>query len=198
MRILVSAILLILTVTLPFKQSGNEIKCNLQELAIDAALGDPEAQHNLGVEFHRGDNIPLDYSKAATMWRQSSTAGVIESYNNLGHLIYHGRGVKQDYAEGLRLWRIAAEKGFAESQVHLGQAYSDGNYLKRDYIEAYAWTKTGKHFARQMEDTNLGKAIEEMADEHLRGLSSKLTEAGRREAERKAAEYIAKFGRKVR
>jgi hypothetical protein len=198
MRILVSAILLILTVTPPFKQSSIEIKCKLQELAIDAALGDPEAQHNLGVEFHRGDNIPRDYTNAATMWRQSSAAGVIESYNNLGHLIYHGRGVKQDYAEGVRLWRIAAEKGFAESQVHIGQAYSDGKYLKRDYIEAYAWAKAGKHFAAQMEDNELGKAVEELADEHLSTVSSKLTETDKKAAERRAAEYIVKYRPKAR
>jgi len=175
----------------------NESKCELQELAIDAALGDPQAQHNLGVEFHRGSNIPRDYGKAATMWQLSSNAGIVESYNNLGYLIYYGKGVDQNYAEGLRLWRIAAEKGFAESQVHLGYAYSDGKYLERDYIEAYAWAKTGKHFAMQMEDTESGKAVEKMAEELLSDLSSRLDETAMKETEKKATEYVAKYNPKT-
>lgn len=196
MRALAGAIVLLLTVTLPYKQLSNESECKLQDLAIDAALGDPEAQYNLGVEFHRGDNIPRDYSKAATMWRLSSKAGVIESNNNLGYLTYYGKGVKQDYAEGLRLWRIAAEKGFAESQIHVGYAYSDGKYFKQDYLEAYAWAKTGKHYAQQMGDADLGKAVAEMADKLLDDARKRLTQTQIKEADRKAAEYIAKYGPK--
>ena len=196
MRILASVVILVLTAALPYKQSATESKCFLQELAIDAALGDSVAQHNLGVEFHRGVNVERDYSKAATLWRLSSSAGVIESYNNLGHLTYYGRGVKQDFAEGLRLWRIAAEKGFAESQVHIGYAYSDGKHLKQDYIEAYAWAKVGKHYTSQMEDAHVGKAVLEMAEKLLDDAGKRLTEGQMKEAERKASEYIAKYGRK--
>ena len=196
MRTLVGVLVLIFTITLPYKQAANERNCKLQDLAIDATLGDPFAQHNLGVAFHRGEGIPRDYGKAATMWRQSSSAGVLESYNNLGHLTYYGRGVKQDYTEGLRLWRRAAEKGFAESQVHMGHAYSDGKYLKQDHVEAYAWAKAGKHYAAKIEDAELGKEIEDMADKLLDELQRRLTEAQKKEADRRASEYIAKFGPK--
>ena len=196
MRILAGVIILVLTATLPYKQSTTDSKCFLQDLAIDAALGDPVAQHNLGVEFHRGVNVERDYSKAATMWRLSSSAGVIESYNNLGHLTYNGKGVKQDFAEGLRLWRIAAEKGFAESQVHIGYAYSDGKHLKQDHIEAYAWAKVGKHCAPQMGGAHVGKAVLGMAEKLLEDAGRRLTEGQMREAERKGSEYIARYGRK--
>lgn len=196
MRTLAGILVLIVPITLPYKQAANERNCKLQDLAIDAALGDSLAQHNLGVAFHRGQDIERDYGKAAIMWRQSSSAGVLESYNNLGHLTYYGRGVKQDYAEGLRLWRIAAEKGFAESQVHLGYAYSDGKHLKQDYVEAYAWAKAGKHYAAKIKDAELGKAIEKMAVELLDETHGRLSEAQMKEAERKASEYITKFGPK--
>jgi hypothetical protein len=196
MRTLVGIVALVFTILLPYKQSANPPDCKLQELAIDAALGDPLAQHNLGVAFHVGADIPRDYSKAAIMWRLSSQAGVVDSYNNLGHLTYYGRGVKQDFAEGLRLWRIAAEKGFAESQAHIGNAYLDGKYLNRDYLEAYAWAKTGKHYAQKMEDAQLGKAIEGTADRVLIEARTHLTETQIKLAERKASDYIAKFAPK--
>jgi len=193
MKLLTSAFVVILLSACHYGQQPSESKCKLQELAIDAALGDAEAQHNLGVEFHRGVSIPQDFSKAAAMWRLSSNGGVVESSNNLAYLTYYGKGVKQNYAEGLRLWRLAAEKGFAESQVHLGDAYSDGGYLKQDYVEAYAWAKTGKYNAERMEDTELGKKIVEMADNVLTAVGKRLSKVKLTEAENKSAEYVSKY-----
>lgn len=196
MRLLASGFVLIILLSCNYGQGPPKASCKIQELAIDAALGDPQAQHNLGVEFHRGVEIAQDFGKAATMWRRSSEGGIVESFNNLGYLAYYGKGIQQDYSEGIRLWRTAAEKGFPESQVHIAEAYSDGRYLKRDYPEAYAWAKTGKHYARQMEDAELGKSIQEMADNLLADISKLLSKPQLTEAEKKTNEYIAKFGPK--
>jgi hypothetical protein len=192
MRLIAIAFVLIILVSCHYGQGAPKTSCKLQELAIEAALGDPQAQHNLGVEFHRGADIAQDFGKAAAMWRRSSEGGIVESFNNLGYLTYYGKGIQQDYAEGVRLWRIAAEKGFPESQVHLAEAYSDGRHLKRDYSEAYAWAKTGRHYAGQMEDAGLGKSIAEMADTVLADASKILSKPQLTEAEKKATEYIAK------
>jgi hypothetical protein len=195
MRILTGVIAIILMLTSPYQSATRESQCRIQDLAIEAALGDSLAQHHLGVEFYTGKNISQDYAKAATMWRLSGEAGIIESYNNLGYLTYYGKGVKQNYAEGIRLWRKAAANGFAESQIHIGYAYKDGKFLKRDYLEAYVWAKTGKHFASQNIDSD--NTIEEMADKLLRDLRGKLTDAEMKIAEKKAGLYIAKYSPKA-
>ena len=189
MRILIAISILVLTSSLLRAQTGNESKCKVQDLAIDAALGDPIAQHDLGVAFHQGVDVAQDFSKAAGMWRLSSTGGIVASYNNLGYLTYYGKGVKQDFAEGLRLWRIAAERGFAESQIHVGYAYSDNKYLKRDYVEAFAWIAAGKHYAAQGKETD----VLEMAESGLAEVRRMLARSQLGEAEKKAAEYIAKY-----
>ena len=196
MKLLASTFVICCFCASHYAQVPTESKCQIQELAINAALGDAEAQYDLGVEFHRGVNLTRDYSKAAAMWRLAGNGGIVAAFNNLGHLTYYGRGVKQDYAEGVRLWRIAAEKGFAESQVHLGDAFSDGRYLKRDYIEAYAWAKAGQHFAPQIADAELAKGIIEMAEKRLADARAKLSATQVAEAEKRAAEYIAKYGAK--
>src|ERR1051325_2785085 len=108
MKLLISAFILMSVYSCHYGQKPTESKCKLQELAIHAALGDADAQYDLGVEFHRGVDIAQDYSKAAVMWRLASNGGVIPAFNNLGYLTYYGKGVKQDYAEGVRLWRVAA------------------------------------------------------------------------------------------
>jgi hypothetical protein len=175
-------------------QKADAPACGIQELAIAAALGDAEAQHDLGVAFHRGDDLPRDLLKAATMWRMAADKGVIAAFNNLGHLSYYGRGVKLDRAEGVRLWRHAAEAGHAESQVHLSIAYSDGRYLPRDYVEAYAWAKTGRLSAEQIRGDDLRREIILMADKQVAASRRNISvQSQLAEAERKAAEYIGKY-----
>ncbi len=190
MKLLNTAFVLIFFCVCIYGQKQTSPDCRLQELAIDAALGKADAQYNLGVEFYTGANVAQDFGKAAAMWRLASVGGgLTEAYNNLGYLTYYGKGVKQDYAEGIRLWRIAAESGFSESQVHLATAYSDGRHLKADYVEAYAWARTGKHFAERVKDTE----IIQMADRRLTEVRKKLSSLQLTQAEKKAAEYIAKF-----
>src|SRR5688572_29468011 len=109
------------------KSSSN---CEVQELAIEAALGDKTAQYNLAVAFFTGERVPRDYSKSAVLWRLAVKDGNLGAHNNLGYLMYYGQGTKQDYAEGVRLWRVAAERGMPESQIHLGFAYYDERFLK--------------------------------------------------------------------
>jgi TPR repeat protein len=177
-------------------QSSDERKCELQALAIEAALGDPDAQYDLAVEFHRGDAIPQDLAKAAELWRMAAKGGVISAFNNLGHLTYYGRGIKQNFAQGIRLWRIAATNGHSESQVHLAFAYSDGKYLKPNYIEAYSWGLTGKHFASLDGDPEMRNAVGEMAAEVLTKIKGKLTPRQIALAERRARTYISRYSAK--
>jgi TPR repeat protein len=192
MRILAGVLVVFTTILLPNQQVATKPVCELQDLAIDAALGDPEAQYNLGVEFHRGKAITQDFSKAAKMWRLACEAGIIEAYNNLGYLNYNGKGIKQDYAEGVRLWRKAAEQGFVESQVHLGFAYTDKKHLQVDYAEAYAWGKTAIYYATQIKDEEMlqrARRLVRQSTEELSGIEKS-------QADKKASEYIKKYGPK--
>lgn len=189
MRCVAGAIILLSVLFSPTGQVTPEPKCKLQKLAVDAALGNPFAQHNLGIAFCKGDLITQNFSKAARMWRLASDVGVIAAYDNLGFLTYNGKGVKLDYAEGVRLWRIAAEKGFVESQVHLGYAYTDRKYLQPDHLEAYAWAKCAMPYASQEEDADMLRR----AGNLIKLSREELSEVQRLEAEKKASEYISKY-----
>lgn len=65
MRTLGAICILVLVTTLTCAQTGKEPNCKVQDLAIEAALGDPVAQYDLGVAFHRGVDVPQDFTKAA-------------------------------------------------------------------------------------------------------------------------------------
>lgn len=198
MRNLIIVLCLILLAFPAQAQEASTAQCVLQQMAVDAALGDTDAQYNLGVEFFRGEHVSRDYAKAARMWGMASNAGSVEAANNLGFLKYYGRpGVERDYAEGIRLWRYAAERGFAESQVHLGQAFSDGRFLKQDFVEAYAWAAVGKHYSSKMSeritDPEIGDKVKRDAEKVLAEVHMKLSSQQLAEARTRAAEYIGKY-----
>lgn len=190
-------LVLLLISTGVYGQSEQKPRCEIQELAIAAALGDPDAQYDLAVEFHKGEVVPQDLAKSAALWKMAAKSGIISAYNNLGHLTYYGRGIKQNFAEGLRLWRIAATNGHPESQVHLAYAYSHGKFLKPDLVESYVWATTGKYSAGLDEDIEMGKSIADMAMEVLDSVTPKLSSAQRAKAEQKAKLYISRYGKKL-
>lgn len=197
MKLLASFLLPISFCSSLYAQTASAPVCKLQELAIEAALGDAEAQHDLGVAFHQGEDLPQDLAKAAALWRMAGDKGIVQALNNLGHLTYYGRGIKLDHAEGVRLWRLAAEKGFSESQIHLSIAYSDGKYLPRNYVEAYAWAKTGRLLAEQIVGDKMRRGTIAMAEKQIAETRRILTmQSQLAEAERKATEYTARFVQK--
>ena len=177
-------------------QNETKVRCEIQDLAIAAALGNPDAQYDLAVEFHKGEAVPQDLAKSAELWRMAAKAGVISAYNNLGHLTYYGRGIKQNFAEGIRLWRVAASNGHPESQVHLGYAYSDGKYLKPNLVEAYAWSSAGKYSAGHLDDPELSKSIVEMVTKLHSILTLKLSARQLAHAEQRTKLYISRYGNK--
>jgi len=201
MRILIGALLLFFAAVAISAQQTPVAKCELQQMAIDAALGDTGAQYNLAVEFYRGKRVPQDYKKAATLWQLASEAGEPHASNNLGFLKYYGRpGVERDYETGVRLFRLAAERGHAESQVHLAEAYSDSKFLPPDFVEAYAWAKAAMVNAPKMEgldnDATVNDAVFKMGMKLVNEMRRKLTTAQVNEAEQRAADYVKKYQRR--
>jgi hypothetical protein len=197
-RILISLLTVLITSTIAHAQESRKTSCPIEELAIEAALGETTAQYNLAVEFFRGERVPRDYAKAAKLWRSASDAGDVAASNNLGYLKYYVLpGVSQDYAEAIRLWRLAAERGNAESQVHLANAYYDARYLPVDLVEAYAWASASKHNANRGDDRfdnkELDAAVARDAEKTLADLHKRLTPAELARAEKRATLYIEKF-----
>lgn len=177
-------------------QTQNESACEVEQLAIDAALGKTVAQYNLAVRFYTGNGVPKDWSKSAYLWGKAVEAGEIKAYNNLGYVNYHGgNGHTANPEEGIKLWRRAAKVGFAESQLFLGTAYSDGKVLPIDLVEAYAWTETGKYSAARLDEKNVTKKpLLASADEKLDALTAKMTPAQLAAGKARAKSFISKYG----
>src|SRR5262245_46923232 len=118
--------------------ASGDAACPVQQLAIDAALGDRQAQYNLAVEFWRGESVPRDLAKSGVLWRLAADPGNLDAASNLGYLLFYGQGVPRNQREAVQLWLKAASGGQSEAHLHLSHAYGSGDFLEADASEAYA------------------------------------------------------------
>jgi hypothetical protein len=109
------------------------------ELRNLAEQGHAMAQHNLGVRYFEGQDLPQDYLQAEKWYRLAAEQGLVESQTNLAMMYMLGHGVARDLAEAARWYRMAAWQGDAVAQVNLGALYTDGDGVRKDDAEAARW-----------------------------------------------------------
>ena len=85
-------------------------------ISLAAENGEPQAMHNLGVFYFRGEGGAQDLASAAQWFRKAAATGVVESQYNLGLMYQTGSGVTQDYAQARQWFSQAAAKGDAEAK----------------------------------------------------------------------------------
>ncbi len=109
----------------------------------DTNRGDPVAQFNLGVMYHKGEGVARDLQTAAKWYGLSAEQGWPAAETNLGHMYYNGQGVKQDKVEALKLYRSAANNGDGLAFAKVAFVYYKGEdgVLARDVRKAAEWMR---------------------------------------------------------
>jgi TPR repeat protein len=123
---IVVLIIVIVIVALAFKGAFSDLKKERR---------DPEAQHNLGVDFLNKKKFAL----AVEHFRRAANMGNANSQYNLGVIFGAGVGVRQNDAEAIVWFRKAAEQGVANAQHNLGVLYFNGRGVKQDVVQAESW-----------------------------------------------------------
>jgi TPR repeat protein len=109
-------------------------------LEVAAAAGNPDAQLRLGVMYANGDEVPLNYSRAAELIGQAAEQGLVDAQSTLAWLYANGYGVAQS-DDGAREWYTrAAEQGSARDQYVVGTMYRFAQFgAGRDGAAASRW-----------------------------------------------------------
>ena len=76
-----------------------------------AEQGDASAQTNLGVMYHQGHGVPLDYAEAMKWFRLAAEQGDATAQHNLGLMYAKGQGVAQNYIQAYMWETLAAAQG---------------------------------------------------------------------------------------
>ena len=110
--------------------------------------------------------------------------GDAQGQYNLGDFYYSGIGVAQDYAEARRLLLSAAEQHHAHAFHSLGTMSVQGAGVPVDYVEAHKWLILAFEYANNGTDEDWYQETQDNFEHHL-------SHADKREAERRAADWLA-------
>jgi TPR repeat protein len=116
---------------------------DLATLQASAAKGDAAAELALGRAYHLGQmGLPVDYAKAADLYRKAAAQGNGKAMYNLGYLYHHGQGFPVDDTTAQHWFQKAADKGVPAAYLELGLSYlvSDEG-LPIDHAAAAKWLK---------------------------------------------------------
>jgi len=131
-----------------------------------AAMHDPQAEYDLGLLFFDARDHAHDLRKAATLLRESATAGDVPAMYSLGLLLVRNPGFAKSPNEALSLLNGAAESGIWKSSMILGVLSRNGKGVPLDPSAAYL------HF--RVAALQGGDEAKTLLDNDLRSLIAKL------------------------
>lgn len=107
----------------------------------EAAKGNPQAAHRLGVEYQDGKPgvVGRDYTKAMRFHTQAAMAGNPLSMFDLGSMHEYGMGVERNIAEAARWYGASARYGLAQGQYNYATMLERGDGVAADDVEAYKY-----------------------------------------------------------
>ncbi len=78
---------------------------------VEALMGDPKEQYNLGVMYSNGIGVPLDYSEAFKWFHRSAKQWNPDAQYATGSVYYQGQGAAKNKVEAYAWWNLAASQG---------------------------------------------------------------------------------------
>ncbi len=92
---------------------------SLPELRMLADQGDPDAQWQMGVRYHNGEDVPQDDAQAMNWFERAADQGQIDAQSHLGAYYWAGRGVPEDLYKAYFWSAIATAQGDQISKARL-------------------------------------------------------------------------------
>jgi len=110
-------------------------------LIQEANEGNAQAQHELGLRYLTGHDIPADTIKGAYWIKKAADQKFPPAEYNYGILLINGWGVEWNPYEAFKSFYAAASKDMAAAEYVIGLLYTDDLIIKRDMTEAYKWVR---------------------------------------------------------
>ena len=110
-------------------------------LTQEANSGNVQAQHELGLRYLSGRDVPADTVKGAYWIKKAADQKFPPAEYNYGILLINGWGVEWNPYEAFKSFYLAASKDMGAAEYVIGIFYTDDLLIKRDMTEAYKWVK---------------------------------------------------------
>ena len=111
-----------------------------QECFLKAAsMGEAAAAYNLGMMYHFGKVVEIDYDVAREYYEEAVKSDYPLALNNLGSIYYNGHGVRKDIAKSFPYFCRAAERGVESAQFTVATMLFYGQGVAVDKAKAKKW-----------------------------------------------------------
>jgi putative methionine-R-sulfoxide reductase with GAF domain len=97
----------------------NSYPMSSSDLQRLAANGDADAQWQMGVRYHNGENVPRDDAQAMQWFQRAAEQGNVAAQRALGAYYFAGRGVPTDFSKAYFWSAIAGAQGDEMSKSRL-------------------------------------------------------------------------------
>jgi localization factor PodJL len=132
-----------------------------------AAVGDANAQFVVATRYLNGENVSIDYAKAAYWYGKAAASGLAPAQYRVATLYERGKGVDKDMKAALSWYERAAALGNVKA-MHNAAVIAAGNEAGGpDYKRAYKWFSLAAAHGLKDSEFNLAVLIE-------RGLGTKV------------------------
>jgi hypothetical protein len=96
------------------------------------AANEPQSCYELAKMVAKGDGVPKDPARAATLYQTACDGGVLAACSNLGAVYAVGDGVAQDATKAVALYKRACDGGYATACLNLGAMHFEGNGVPKN------------------------------------------------------------------
>jgi TPR repeat protein len=123
------------------KKSTSDLSNNREhaELTLKGALGDVEAQLELGFRYMNGDGVEQNDSKCYEWFEKAAFSGNAKGQYQVGVCYTDGRGVDENLEEAIKWFEMSANQGFAMAQYKTAMCYIGGRGTPRDESRGIFW-----------------------------------------------------------
>jgi hypothetical protein len=127
---------------------------SLDDLRKLADHGDPEAQWQIGVRYHDGEDVPQSDAQAVWWFQRAAEQGNVAAQGALGAYYWRGRGVPQDLSKAYFWSAIAMAQG---DEISKGRVEGLSSQMTRSQVstarqQAEEWIHT--HTQRAKSESN--------------------------------------------
>jgi TPR repeat protein len=100
---------------------------------LGVVKGLANAQFLVGLMYHQGEGVSVDYKLAMKWYIRAHNNGCIVAANNIGYLYGNGQGVAKDYGLALKWFLEGAKK--ADSFCQYGACYLEPSSKPLNFLE---------------------------------------------------------------
>lgn len=107
----------------------------LEEFRTLADKGEARSQFSVGLIYHLGRGVKVDYKKAYTWYKKAALQDYAPAINNLGMMYLNGEYVAQNRAIAFKLFKKSSAK-HAQAKDNMAKSYENGWGVKKSMKNA--------------------------------------------------------------